>query len=80
MKRFTLPPAGSGGHSGGMPHKHPTPKPPAHAAAHAFKGLADWIEVFKAGAHTDSKGTECAFSTADLDQMVANVALGKPPP
>jgi hypothetical protein len=64
-----------------MPHKHTTPKPPAHTAlaAHAFKGLADWIEVFKAGAHTDSKGTQCAFSTADLDQMVANVALGKPP-
>jgi hypothetical protein len=59
----------------------PMPKAQQHrsAAAHDFKGLGDWIEVFKAGQHVDSKGTECAFSVADLDQMVANVALGKPP-
>lgn len=43
------------------------------------KGLKGWIEVFKAGTHTDSEGRSCTFSTADLDQMVANVSLGKPP-
>lgn len=52
------------------------PNPTAH---HAFKGLQDWIEVFRAGSHVDSKGTACAFTTADLDQMAANVALGAPP-
>ena len=46
---------------------------------HDFKGLDDWIEVFRAGSHTDSKGRSCSFSEADLDQMVANVSLGKPP-
>lgn len=48
--------------------------PTAAAAAHAFRGLRDWIEVFKVGTHTDSKGRTAAFSAADLDQMVANVA------
>ena len=60
-----------------------TPQPPTGSsgslAAHDFKGLADWIEVFKAGTHVDSKGTQCTFTTADLDAMVANTALGKPP-
>jgi hypothetical protein len=46
---------------------------------HLFKGLDDWIEVFKAGAHTDSAGRKAAFSTDDLDQMVANHALGAAP-
>lgn len=59
--------------------KAPATTAVAAAAAHAFRGLADWIEVFYAGDHTNSKGQAVSFSTADLDQMVANVALGKPP-
>lgn len=63
----------------GMPTAKPQPTRTA-AAAHLFAaGLADWIEVFRAGTHTDSKGTSCTFTTEDLDQMVANVSLGKPP-
>lgn len=44
-----------------------------------FKGLADWIEVFRAGTHTDSKGRTCTFTEGDLDQMVSNLALGAAP-
>lgn len=44
-----------------------------------FKGLADWIEVFRAGTHVDSKGVERTFIQADLDQMVANQAIGAAP-
>ena len=51
----------------------------AHTATHAFKGLADWIEVFRAGTHTDSKGRGCTFTEADLDQMVSNLSLGAAP-
>lgn len=47
--------------------------------AHQFKGLSDWIEVFRAGTHTDSKGRVCTFTEADLDQMVSNLALGAAP-
>ena len=47
--------------------------------ASTFKGLNDWIEVFRAGTHTDSKGSTVTFSEGDLDQMVANVSLGAPP-
>ncbi|MDR3370709.1 hypothetical protein [Rhodoferax sp.] len=47
--------------------------------AHQFTGLADWIEVFKAGTHTDSKGRSCTFTEGDLDQMVSNLALGAAP-
>lgn len=55
--------------------KHTAKRTPiAAAAAHAFRGLRDWIEVFKVGTHTDSKGRTASFSAADLDQMVANVA------
>ncbi|WP_069353864.1 hypothetical protein [Burkholderia cenocepacia] len=43
------------------------------------KGLADWIEVFKAGSHTDSKGQRMTFSRGDVDQMVANHARGAAP-
>jgi hypothetical protein len=46
---------------------------------HQFKGLQDWIEVFKAGTHTDSKGRACTFAEGDLDQMVSNLALGAAP-
>jgi hypothetical protein len=47
--------------------------------AHLFKGLEDWIEVFKAGDHTDSVGRKVSFAEADLDQMVANHKLGAAP-
>lgn len=47
--------------------------------AHQFKGLNDWVEVFRAGSHTDSKGRSCTFTEADLDQMVSNLALGAAP-
>ena len=32
----------------------------------------NWIDVFRAGNHTDSNGTSRAFSEADLDSVVAN--------
>lgn len=58
----------------------PTPSPaPTGQRQHDFKGLADWIEVFRAGTHTDSKGRKLTFTEADLDQMVTNVALGAAP-
>ncbi len=41
---------------------------------HDFKGLADWVEVFRAGTHTDSSGQRLTFTAGDLDQMVANFA------
>lgn len=52
---------------------------PQAARHHAFKGLQDWIEVFRSGTHTDSKGREATFTNADLDEMAANVSLGRPP-
>lgn len=55
---------------------HPQAPQPNQAQ---FAGLNDWIEVFKSGTHTDMKGNTHTFGTADLDQMVANVELGKPP-
>jgi hypothetical protein len=51
----------------------------AKPTTHQFKGLQDWIEVFKAGTHTDSKGRTCTFTEGDLDQMVSNLALGAAP-
>jgi hypothetical protein len=57
-----------------MTSKHLTP-----TAAGAAKALAGWIEVFKAGAHTDSAGKRFRFNTDDLDQMAYNHALGAAP-
>lgn len=37
-----------------------------------FKGLTDWVEIFRAGTQTSSNGTTQTFSETDLDQMVAN--------
>jgi hypothetical protein len=37
-----------------------------------FKGLTDWVEYFKGGTQTDSKGRTKEFTEADLDQIVAN--------
>lgn len=52
---------------------------PNATAQHAFKGLQDWIEIFRSGTHVDSQGRQASFVNGDLDQMVANVKLGKPP-
>lgn len=41
--------------------------------------LKGWVEIFRAGTHTDSKGVEFKASQADLDQIVANHALGRAP-
>jgi len=67
-----------------MPSAARTPKPAATKppaalsavgdAVRRFAGLQDWIEVFKAGTHTDSAGNEASFTRADLEQMAANVA------
>lgn len=55
--------------------------PPAKQTpiAAAVKGLRGWVEVFKAGNHTDSKGRRVSFSQGDLDQMISNHALGAAP-
>lgn len=78
VKRFTLSRRALLGTMQGMAKHLPT-RTALAAAAHQFKGLQDWVEVFRSGTHTDSTGKRCTFSDADLDQMVANVALGKPP-
>lgn len=44
-----------------------------------FNGLDDWIEIFRSGTHTDSKGRQASFTNADLDQIIANHALGAAP-
>lgn len=60
-----------------------TPSTPSLAIAQAisaqFKGLDDWIEIFRSGTHVDSKGRQAAFTNADLDQMIANHKLGAAP-
>lgn len=38
-----------------------------------------WINVFRAGTHTDSTGRVVTFTQADLDQIVANHDLGAAP-
>lgn len=58
-----------------MPKPNPAPTPKSKTAA----GLNGWVEVFKAGSHTDSKGRQITFSQADLDQMVGNHKLGAAP-
>ncbi|MCW5300877.1 hypothetical protein DXT88_22145 [Herbaspirillum lusitanum] len=50
--------------------KHPTPK-------RTLTGR--WIDVFRAGTNTDSKGQVSTFTQADLDQIVANHSLGAAP-
>lgn len=53
-----------------------TPRDSATAKAPQLRG---WVEIFRAGTHTDAKGREFTASTADLDQIVANHALGRAP-
>jgi hypothetical protein len=57
----------------------PTKTPINNAIDKAVKGLRGFIEVFKAGAHTDSKGRAVTFSKADVEQMVENHKLGAAP-
>lgn len=37
-----------------------------------FKGFDDWIEIFRAGTQTDSRGRARTWTPAELDQIVAN--------
>jgi hypothetical protein len=62
--------------SSDMPNATATPPLPAKRTK---VNLSDWIEVFRAGTHTDCSGKQMTFAASDLDEMVANVALGKPP-
>lgn len=45
-----------------------------------FKGFDDFIELFRAGRQTDSAGVAREFTTADLDQIVANHDPAHPAP
>lgn len=38
----------------------------------AFRGFDDWIEVFRAGEHTDAAGNTRTWTADDLDQIVRN--------
>lgn len=53
-----------------------TPRDSTTAKAPQLRG---WVEIFKAGTHTDAKGREFKASVDDLDQIVANQALGRAP-
>lgn len=39
-----------------------------------------WVEIFRAGYHEDSRGVGRSFSTDDLDQIIANTQSGNPVP
>lgn len=56
----------------------PSPAPTAPAITKPGP-LAGWIEVFKAGTHTDASGKRFSFGAADLDQMAHNHTLGAAP-
>lgn len=43
-------------------------------------GLTDWIEIFRIGKQTDSKGVERTFGEADLYQIVDNFRYDSPVP
>lgn len=62
-------------------NKSPTSKkaPISKAIDAAVKGLRGFVEVFKVGTHTDSKGRQVSFSKADVEQMVENHKLGAAP-
>lgn len=61
--------------------KAPTSKksPVTQAIDATVKGLRGFVEVFKAGTHTDSKGRQVTFSKSDVEQMVDNHKLGAAP-
>lgn len=54
----------------------PTPRDSTTAKAPQLRG---WVEIFRAGKHTDSKGREFTASTELLDQIIANHAKGAAP-
>lgn len=56
-----------------------TTKPSTAPAASKPSPLAGWIEVFRAGTHTDSAGKRHTFGVGTLDEMAANHALGAAP-
>jgi hypothetical protein len=78
VKRFTKTRAAQLGTVQGMPQA--LPPTAAVPAAHDVKDLSDWIEIFRAGHHVDSKGRPCSFTQADLDQVVMNNAKLGPAP
>jgi hypothetical protein len=43
-----------------------------HTHSSQFSGFDDFIEVFRAGTHTDSAGIKKTWTENDLDQMIAN--------
>jgi hypothetical protein len=45
-----------------------------------FKGLQDWVPIFRAGTQKDSLGREKVWTTGDLDQVVANHSADHPAP
>jgi hypothetical protein len=45
-----------------------------------FKGLQDWVPIFRAGVQKDSLGREKVWTTGDLDQVVANHSAEHPAP
>ena len=47
---------------------------------HDFKGLTDWIEIFRGGQQTDSTGRVHNFTTGDLDSIIANYDPAHPAP
>ena len=47
---------------------------------HDFKGLTDFVEIFRAGQQTDSKGRTHNFTTGDLDSIIANHDPAHPAP
>jgi hypothetical protein len=47
---------------------------------HDFKGLTDWVPIFRAGTQTDSLGRTATYTRADLDQMVTNHDADHPAP
>lgn len=59
-----------------MPAAQTTPRDSTTAKAPQLRG---WVEVFRAGTHTDAKGREFKASVEDLDQIVANQELGRAP-
>lgn len=59
-----------------MPSAHTTPRDSTTAKAPQLRG---WVEIFKAGTHTDSKGRAFTASVDDLDQIIANHELGRAP-
>lgn len=76
VKRFPAHKKGWLGKVADMSTATATPRDSTTAKAPQLRG---WVEIFKAGTHTDSKGREFKASTEDLDQIVANHALGRAP-